>query len=436
VLKYKVYMGHIINNFSKLATSNLRKHALEVIEAGFNSINTEQVIQKHLVYMQSKNVLVACGKKFDLSIYKRIVCVGFGKAAFSAVSEIQKILKDRISCGFVIDLKDGDLGNIVCKIGTHPYPTKINVQATKQLVEMLKECSEEDLVICVVSGGGSALLCDPNEMTCELESEIIAGLTVEGANILELNTVRKHISKVKGGQLAKIIYPATCISLIFSDVPGDDLGVIASGPTVKDSTTISDAVLVLKKYNILEKLNIQNFKLIETPKESKYYEKIYNYLVVSPKQTLLSMKEKALELGFEVKIFDEKYQGEARKLGPEIVLKSKPGQCLLGAGESTVKIVGKGLGGRNEEMVLSALPFLKPGQVFASLASDGHDNNDSAGAMADYSNLQKAKALGFEVDEYLANNDSYNYFSAVEGLVFTGQTGSNVSDFFVFITES
>jgi len=428
-------MDHIIKNFNTLATSALRRQALEIAEEGFLAIDTAQAVKRTVIYNKKKQILETGGKRYLLADFDRVMCVGFGKAAFTAVSELQNILGDKIKCGFVIDLKEGSLGNITCRVGTHPYPTKINVDATKELVAMFSDCTPKDLVLCVVSGGGSALLCSPHNMSCEQEVSIIAALTVKGADIGELNTVRKHISTVKGGNLAKIMYPATVIGLIFSDVPGDDLSMVASGPTVLDNTFMKDAALVLKKYNVLEACQMPSCQLVETPKEPKYFAKVQNILAVSPKAALAAMKDKAEDLGFGVKIFSAQFQGEARVLGPEIIAANQKHQALIGAGESTVKIVGKGKGGRNQEMALAALPEIGEDQVLLCLASDGHDNTDAAGAIADRQAFFKAKTLGLDPKTYLENNDSFHFFESLDDLVLTGLTGSNVSDFFVCLRQ-
>ena len=423
--------SHIIKNFDQLASTALRRQALEITEAGFAAINTKDVVKKAVVYNPKNQVLEVGGKTYELNKFERVICIGFGKAAFDAVSQLQQILSGYITCGFVIDLKEGNLGNIVCKIGTHPYPTKINIEATKELLAMLENCSEKDLVLCVVSGGGSALLCSPYDLTCEQEVSIIAGLTVKGADIAELNTVRKHISTVKGGQLAKLMYPASVISLIFSDVPGDDISMVASGPTVRDITSSRDAAAVLEKYDVLKYCQLPSCQLLETPKEPKYFNKVQNVLVVSAQNALFAMREKAEDLGFEVGIFSKAFGGQARELGPKIVGENKKGQCLLGTGESTVKITGKGKGGRNQEMALSASLSVAQNQVLVCAASDGHDNTDSAGAVVDASTASRARALGLDIDQYLQNNDSYSFFEALGDQLNTGLTEANVSDFFV-----
>ena len=425
----------IIKNFENLASSSLRKQALTIVEAGLEAINTKQAVEKNFLYNEKKQELKIYNQKFDVSKFKRIVCVGFGKAALEAVTAIQSILRNKISCGYVLDLKEGSLGNIVCKVGTHPLPTKVNIQATKELMDMLSVCEEGDLVLCVVSGGGSALLCQPHDMACDTEVTIISALTVKGATIQELNTVRKHISSVKGGNLAKIIYPATCISLIFSDVPGDDIGIVASGPTVKDSSTNRQAAEILEKYNVLEMCQMPSYNLLETPKDNKYFAKIHNILFVSAQQALKAMEEKAEDLGFKVKIFSKNFQGEARELAPNIIMESKKGECLLGAGESTVKITGKGVGGRNQEMALAALSVISENQVLACVATDGHDNTESAGAIVDKTVLKRSAVLKLDPKTYLENNDSFTFFQSLGDQIITGNTESNVSDFFVCLKQ-
>jgi glycerate 2-kinase len=428
----------IIKNFDILADSPLRKQALLIAEAGLQGIATAPLVKQHFRYNPQTKVLSVRGQKFATADYKKIVVVGFGKAALQAVTEIQTALGERISCGFVIDVAQGALGNIVCKVGTHPYPSIVNVAATKELVAMLEQSTAEDLVICVVSGGGSSLLCYPAEMTCDQEREIIAALNESGASIRELNIVRKHISKVKGGNLAKVCYPATVISLIFSDVPGDDLSMVASGPTVKDDTTMHQASEILQKYNILDRCKLPSCELVETPKEQKYFEKVHNILFASAKDALEAMVKKADDLGFNAKVWQPAFQGEAAGLAQEIVHAVRPGQCLLGAGESTVSLAGIEIGargGRNQEMALAALPLVNPNQILVTVASDGHDNTEAAGAIADKDVTDRAKLLGLSPEAFLTHHDSCNFFEQVSGQVQTGDTGSNMADFFVCLRQ-
>lgn len=426
----------IIKNFEALTTSYLRKQALLIAEAGFEAINTTRAILEQIKYDAKKQELVIQKQKFDLSKFKKVICFGIGKAALEATTALSQILGELITKGFVIDIKEGFINEkIICRAGTHPLISEQNINYTKEALSFLEDLTKDDLVIFVVSGGGSALFEIPFEITAQEQANIFKALTQTGASIQEMNIVRKHISLIKGGQFAKKIYPAALISLIFSDVPGDELSMVASGPSIKDSTVAREAREILNKYQVLESLNILSIKLTETPKEEKYFLNTRNFLLVSSAKALAAMTEKAEELGFGVKIFSKNYQGEARELSARIIQAAKAKECLLGAGESVVKIVGKGIGGRNQEMALAALSSLAENQVFIALASDGRDNTEAAGAIADRSTLLKAQNLGLDFEDFLDNNDSFHFFERVGDLVNTGQTGSNTADFFVCLTK-
>jgi glycerate-2-kinase len=421
----------VTKNFESLARTPLRKQALLIGEAVYGAINTKAVIDRTVKYNEKTELLKVASRSFDLKKYKRVLCIGFGKVALEAVTELQAKLQQKIVCGFVIDLKEGSLGNIVCRVGTHPYPSMVNVEATKELLEMLSGSTKDDLILFVVSGGGSSLLCSPHEMSCEVQVSIIASLTAVGSPIRDINTVRKHISNVKGGQLAKLCYPATVVSLIFSDVPGDDMSLVASGPTVLDSTTVQDAKEILNRYNVLDKCGLASCSLLETPKDKKYFENVYNVIVVSSKEAVSAAKTKAEDLGWKVSVYSDCYEGNAHEVGKKVVKLVQKGQCLIGAGETTVIIKGHGLEGRSQAMALAALPYLEEEQVLLTLASDGQDHSDAAGALVDANSLRVAQKLGLDGQVYLDNNDSYHYLESTGDLVFTGITGSNISDFFI-----
>jgi glycerate-2-kinase len=433
-LKIEKSMEHIIKNFDTLATSVLRKQALLIAEAGLKAVNTTRVVQKQVSYLPKSHQLAVGKIKFDLKKFERVFCVGIGKAALQAVTAVQEILKDKITAGYIIDLRAGELPHhIISRVGTHPNPSLQNIDYTKELVALVENLTERDLVLSVISGGGSSLFTWPYDLSVEEQSNLFKALTRQGATISELNTVRKHTDRVKGGNLAKLMYPATSINLIFSDVPGDDLSMVASGPTVKDLSTIREASEILKKYGVLEFLDLSKLKLYETPKEDKYFVKTHNLLAVSGKTALRAMAARAEDLGFDVKIFSEHFSGEAKTLGAEIAKITQTGQCLLGAGESTVQIRGQGVGGRNQEMALGALPNIAEYQVLACVASDGRDNTDAAGAVVDQGTRFKANKLGMDPAVYLSSNDSYHFFESTGDLIMTGLTGANVSDFFVCI---
>jgi glycerate-2-kinase len=427
-------MMRIIKNYDDLITSELRKQALIIAESGYEAIDTEKVVRSRVLYNSKTTELRVEGQRFVLKNYKKVTCIGVGKVALAAMTELQKKLGSAMSCGFVIDLTQGEVENLTCRVGTHPFPTEVNVAATKELLDLVEDGDPDDLVIFIISGGASSLLCYPNEISCDVETSIIKALTKQGATITELNTVRKHISKVKGGQLAKLCYPATVISLIFSDVPGNQLDTIASGPTVKDTTRMRDAARILDHYNVLELCKMPSCQLVETPKEDKYFEKVHNILLVSPEYIVEAMKVKARDLGWKAEIYSTAFEGEASVIAREIVGTAKPKTCLIGAGEATVKIHGDGLEGRCQVMAVASLSVIRERQVFLPLASDGEDHSDAAGAIVDSTTKAKGLSIGLDPEQFLANNDSYHYLESTGNLVFTGKTGSNVSDFFVLLT--
>lgn len=425
----------IIKNFEQLAFSPLRKQVLRIAEQGLAAIHTNGAVRQAVRFDISKNILFVQGRAYDLSHTDRVIVVGFGKAAFEAVSTLYEVLGARINCGYVIDLKGGSRGNLTCTIGSHPYPTLVNVEATKQIVDVLTTLTAADLLLCVVSGGGSSLLCYPYKQTCEIQTHIVSTLMHKGATIQELNTVRKHVSMVKGGQLAKAAYPAQIINLIFSDVPGDALDMVASGPTFLDSTTVQDAAAILQKYNILSECALPRCELQETPKEPQYFERVTSHLLVSAQVALEAMRVKAEDLGFKVRIYDPAYKGEARHLAATFLGAPAPGECILAAGESTVTITVPGKGGRNLEMALAAVSQVQPGQVFAALDSDGYDNTDFAGAIVDATTRERAAHINMDPKVYLDTNASYSFFEQVGDHIDTGLTGSNVSDFIICARE-
>src|SRR3989344_801402 len=425
-----------IKNISSLAKTKTRKVALEIVEVGLAAIDTELVIKKHI--RLEHGVLYVGNDHFVLSEIGRLLVVGVGKCAFEAGQAIEPILGKYLTDGVVVDVHGGALKKIKAYQGTHPFPTEANVDATKAIINLLTGLTEKDLVIFLISGGGSTLLCQPNNFTCVQEKELVECLFSAGADIEELNTIRKHLSLARGGYLAKYAYPAAAVSLIFSDVPGDNLEFISSGPTVKDTTTINDAIAIAKKYKIESRCGFPLTGLLETPKEDQYFEKVKNILIVSNGTALDAMAKKAVELGFSPHIVTRKLVGEARKVGYRLIQdlnKAASKSVLLYGGETTVIVKKPGRGGRNQEVGLSALRFLKPGQSVAIVASDGRDNTDFAGVICDMMTKEKAEALGLQLDIFLEENKSYEFFSEVGDYLLNGDTGSNVSDLFVAIYE-
>ena len=423
-------MTHI-KNFTQLATNPGRHDALNILEAGYEAINTETVIKSKVKLKD--NELFIKDKRFPLSQYENIYFIGVGKCALDAGRVIEDILKDYIKDGVVIDIKQGTLKKIRTYEGSHPWPSEKNISATKEIVELLKNTTEHDLIIMAISGGGSALMSLPHNSNPENLINITQSLTKKGADIYELNTVRKHLSEIKGGQLAKIAYPAETVSLLFSDVLGDDISVIASGPTVKDKTTIYDAEEVLKKYNLLNKEEESFFTT--TPKEDKWFERVHNFLIVTNSDAIKAMQTEAEELGYEVVPGSNTVSGEARIVGENFAKTNlSPGQVKISGGETTVTIKGSGEGGRNQETALGSLLYLPDKTVFVSASSDGRDNTDVAGAISDKELREKAEKLRLDPKQFISDNDSYNFFAQVGGQIKTGSTGSNVSDLYILLT--
>ncbi len=424
-----------IKNFESLATNKLRKDALEIVEAGLEAIDTTKVIESNIKLVG--NELKIAGESFNLKLFKKVYLVGVGKCALEASLEIEKILGEKLTDGVVVDVKCFERPKrLKFCLGSHPLPSDKNIDATKMIIEMLEKAEVDDLVIFVISGGGSVLLCQPENFTCNQESEITKFLFDAGATIQELNTVRKHISLARGGWLAKHAYPARGVALIFSDVPGNHLSFIASGPTVLDETTVDDAREVINKYKVWEKYPYVTKNLLETPKDPKYFDKISNLLIVSNQLALGAMSAKAQALGYSSLIKNNELIGDAKLLGQQILndfKSSKPNSVWLYGGESTVRVKGRGVGGRNQTLALSGLKNLVSNELLIALASDGRDNSDFAGAICDKITLRDAEKLNCDPKKYLEDDDSFGFFKKVGNYLDAGYLGSNVSDLILVI---
>ena len=420
---------HSIKNFEELSTTENRKMALEIIEAGLEAINTQNVISSNIVLKE--NILSVQGKNFDLNKYKRIKVIGFGKSSCDAALALEKILGSKISGGAVIGLSKISCEYVETFAGTHPRPSPVNIIAGQKIYQTIEDSNEEDLIIALVSGGGSALLCS-TENECEQGSKLYDSFLKSGKTISEINTVRKHISLLKGGGLAKLAYGATIIGLIFSDVPGDAFENVASGPTYKDNTTIADAE------KIISENNLGDFNLIETPKEDKYFEKVHNFVLVSNKIAVEAMAKKAQELNLEVNIVSTDLYDEMGVAIKKIFSNKKENSISLAAGEPSIVVLKSGgEGGRSLHMGLLAIKekLIDENSTFIPFASDGMDNSDVAGAIIDKSTLEKIEKLGLNVEDYLKRFDSYGFFKETGDMIMTGPTGANVSDLMILLTK-
>ena len=416
-----------IINADALAAGSARADAISIAEAAYRSIDTDAIIRSRLV--QSGSVLTVGGREYDLSKYSRVKVIGFGKVSCKAVQTIENLLKQRISEGVAIDVHPGVCDIISVERGTHPRPSPGNVVATEKILNMAKDVTDKDLFIAVVSGGGSSLLCWPSS-ECEQGGRLYDDCKRVGSTIDETNLVRKHISDVKGGGLAKFLYPATVIGLIFCDVPGDHFEDVASGPTYYDSSTIADAQAVLDKYGL------KGYTLNETPKEAHFFERVNNVQIVSNTVALDAMSVEANRLGYTTVNVGASIYDHPSKLIELMYNDLKPGIAVIAGGEPSYEVkTSGGKGGRCQYVALEALKTIKDNDVLLAFSSDGIDNSDSAGAIADKAALERSRAKDLSIDEHLNSLDTYGFFEQTGDLLFTGSTDSNVSDLFVLLRK-
>ncbi|HEC49655.1 MAG TPA: glycerate kinase, partial [Candidatus Desulfofervidus auxilii] len=412
-------------------------------------------------YTGVKNYIGEVLSEYKTGKYETLLTIGFGKAVYQMALAVEESLGDLLTNGLVITKygHGGTLKNIKIEEAAHPIPDENGLKATNRMIELLKKnATEKTLVLCLISGGGSALLVAPyKEITLEEKKDVTKLLLKAGADIEELNTVRKHISRVKGGRLAEHCYPARIISFILSDVIGDHLETIASGPTAPDETTYKHALTVLKKFNLFKKVSPSVLDLLrkgekgiipETlKKDNPVFKKVTNIIVGNNKKALQAIKHQAVKLGFNAQIISAELSGEAREVAKSLAnlalktQKTSPNLplFLISGGETTVTVKGPGIGGRNTELALAfALEIAgKKGITLLSAGSDGTDGpTDAAGAIVNGDTVHKAKNLGLDPERFLENNDSYNFFKKTGGLFITGPTGTNVIDIQIIVVDS
>jgi phosphopyruvate hydratase len=420
-------MSRIIKNFDELATTPQRQDALAIVEAGLHAIDTRTVLEDSVIL--KGDILTIQGQQFDLTDYEHIYIIGFGKVACTAAHTLEHILAGRVRSGAVIGIAEKVCQVVDTYAGTHPLPSQLNYTATKHIEEVARSAKENDLVLVIVSGGGSALLCS-SMSECDQGKRLFGTFLQSGGTVEELNVVRKHISHLKGGGLAKALYPATVASLVFSDVPGGDMVAVASGPTCLDTTTVIDAQAIIDQYNL------GDFLLTETPKDAQYFKRVHNFTIVSNVTALVAMQQTAQELGYRAQLVSATQYATAQETISLLTEDADPGtvQCLGGETKIVVPDDCIGKGGRNDYLALSMLESLKEGQVFVSFASDGHDNTEAAGAIADTALLDNAVAANLHVAEFARCLNSFPFFEAVGGHIITGMLESNVSDLMFLLT--
>jgi len=415
-----------IKNFDQLAIDENRKKALEIIEAGLDVIKTERVINNS-VKVEDNNLIVL-DKNFNLDKFKRIRIIGFGKVSCDAAIALEKIIGAKLDDGIVISNKKAVCEVVKVLEGTHPMPSQANVQASADIVKMAKDAQEDDLFIIIISGGGSALLCWPED-ECTQGQKLYEEFLITGGNIEELNILRKHISLLKGGGLAKLLYPATIVGLVFCDIPGDNISIVASGPTFKDESTVDDAKTVIEKYGLSN-----DFDLTETPKDNRYFENVFNIKIVSNGDALSAMAKKAESFGLKNKVISTRVYDLADRVTENFFNNLENNSAVLGGGEISLLVKNnRGSGGRNQYLAASFLNKIKDNQVFISIDSDGLDNSSVAGALVDLKVKKELEDKHINVDDYIERFDAHNMFKGIGNLIDTGPTGANVSDLMMLI---
>jgi len=393
-------------------------------------------------------------ERFDLGQIRRIIIVGMGKASARMAATLEDLLGERIYGGLVVTADGYTVRTQRVEVveASHPVPDARGRAAAERIVALVEEANEEDLVIVLISGGGSALLTLPTSgITLSDLSRTNELLLRSGAKIQELNAVRKHLSQVKGGQLAQRAFPAQVLALVLSDVPGDPLNAIASGPTVGDPTTFDQVKRILRQYRLWEKIPASVRKRIEagvhseieeTPKpRHDVLQRVTTMIIGSGSDALDAAREKGDRLGYHTLSLTTTLEGEAREVGKILAAlarkeasSSRPAPLpalIIAAGETTVTVRGTGKGGRNQELALSAAQGIEgiPRVVIASIGTDGRDGpTDAAGGMVDGGTIGRMRKQGIDPEESLAQNDAYHALSHSGDLVITGPTGTNVAD--------
>ncbi len=426
------------NRASIVGESEVRKNLLDILEAAVDAVDPYTCVRGAL--SRDGDILSIGEREFDLSTFDGVTVVGAGKASRRMVEAVVDVLGDRITRGFVNSPSDGAVGKIRLHRSSHPHPDREGLAGSLEIRRLCESAGERDLIICLVSGGGSSMMpCPADGIGLEEKKRTAELLMLRGASIDELNTVRRHLSCLKGGNLAKLAYPATVLSLIVSDVVGDRLESISSGPTAPDPTSRSDAIRVLGRYGLMEEVPSSvvqhlNSEASETPKPGDVvFRKVANVIVGSNRIALLAAERRGRELGYNTLLLTSSIEGEAREvgrvlcaIGNEIAETASPvavPALVIAGGETTVTVRGGGRGGRNCELVLSAAQKLGAGLTVLSFGTDGIDGTSGAGGAIGDRSTWSEDAFGF-----LADNDSARYLGQRGGLIVTGPTGTNVGD--------
>jgi glycerate-2-kinase len=434
----------IIENGSTPEQQTKRKHILEILTEAIQAVDPYNTV----AHCFKENTFTCNNYSLSLEKFKNIYLIGFGKASIrmtQAATDTVKIHKGVIITNYKPD--HFTIPQIEICIGGHPLPNQGSITGAEKIIDLLQQTTSKDLVLVLISGGGSALFCHPRIPLNELQT-LTDHLLRSGADITEINTIRKHLSYIKGGQL--IHYSkAPILSLILSDVVNDPLEFIASGPTAPDNTTYNDAKNILQKYRLLDIIPshilqvIQDGitkKITDNPKpKDPIFSHVHNHIIANNTLACEAASNKAIELGYTSEIISTSLTGEASLVGPKLIdiirSKDKGNIAFISGGETTVTLQGNGKGGRNQELILAIVHKITDTPIVAaSLASDGVDgDSNDAGAVADGNTLFRGQQLNLSLDEYLKNNDSNTYFSRLHDTLTTLPTSTNIMDIQVFL---
>lgn len=454
----------------------LKEHTREIFHAAVDACDPGELVRRALSLRGDK--LEIAGKMYALGTEGRLFVIGAGKASPRMAAAVESLVGERITSGIVVAKRGeppaGKLGTssatgvgrecLPRKIevieASHPVPDAAGVRAGRRILDLARSARDGDLILCLISGGGSALLVSPQPPVTLEEKRKVTGLLLKsGAPIQVLNTVRKHLSMIKGGKLARAAFPARILTLAISDVVGDSPDVIASGPTAPDPTTYGDARGCLVNLGLWGRcppgvrellLRGEEGDVEETPKpQDPCFDRSEIHVIGRNEVGLAAAEKKAAELSYRPLVLSSRLVGEAREVAKVLVAVARevrangrpvsPPACLLWGGETTVTVRGAGQGGRNQEMALAAALQLSGdrGIAFLSASSDGEDGpTPAAGAVADGDTVRRAAELGLDPARYLAANDSHRFFAVLEDLVSTGSTGTNVMDFQVILVKT
>lgn len=437
----------------------MKQEAVDIFNQGLEAVNPRDCI--HACCKRENNILKVNSKTYNLDRFKDIIVIGAGKACASMALAVEEILLDRITAGIVIVKYDHveNLKKIEIVEAGHPIPDENSIYGTEKLINMVKKTDETTLVICLISGGGSSLMCLPaNGLSLEDKQKTTNTLLSCNATIHEINAIRKHLSCIKGGLLANAVFPAPLICPVLSDIVGDNLDIIASGPCVADNNTFAQCLDIIKNHDIknhlpdtiLHHLKQGSKNLIpETPKqENQIFQNVFHTIIANNFQSLLSAQKKAEDLRYNTLILSSMIEGQtidvsnihtaiARQiLATENPL--KPPACILSGGETTVNLKGAGKGGRNQEFALASAIKIEglKNTVVLSAGTDGTDGpTDAAGAIADHTSAQRAAALGMKPELFLKENNAYPFFDRLSDLFKTGPTNTNVMDLRIILIQ-